>query len=59
MSVWEALELLNTLVDESYPDVSGPSSGILTLTIFSRRVLNISFRLPRTSEEMVNRNGCR
>jgi len=30
MSVWEAIELLNTLVDESDPDVSGPSSGILT-----------------------------
>lgn len=36
MSVWEAIELLNTLVGESDPDVSGPSSGIIThLTIFS------------------------
>jgi hypothetical protein len=30
MSVWEAIELLNTLVDDSDHDVSSPSSGILT-----------------------------
>ena len=29
MSVWEAIELLNTLVDESDPDVSGLSSNLL------------------------------
>jgi hypothetical protein len=31
MSVWEAIELLNTLVDESGPDVSGSLNGILTI----------------------------
>ena len=28
MSVWEAIEWLNTLVDESDPDVSGPLSHL-------------------------------
>lgn len=43
MGVWEAMEMLNTLVDESDPDVSGAFSTLLILSdkyISDKRVSN-------------------
>lgn len=64
MGVWEAIELLNTLIDESDPDVrTSPSPFLLELMTLicrlTRPKLNTCYKLRKLFEETENQNGCK
>lgn len=66
MGVWEAMEMLDTLIDESDPDVSSVDPllcGVdLTRVNHVRRTCHrssIFCKLPKLYVETESRNGCR
>jgi hypothetical protein len=66
MGIWQAMELLNTLVDESDPDVSVSHHRLQTITATDAtltrpacRRLSIYSRPLRPSVAMVSPSGCR
>ena len=61
MGVWEAIEMLNTLIDDSDPDVATQIFCIDDVKFIRQacRKSTIFYRLRKLFEEMGNRSGCR
>ena len=66
MSVWQAIELLNTLIDDSDPDVRALHIPIIPVSHADRRVyrrasakLSISFRPRKPFARTASQSGCR
>ena len=62
MGIWEAMEKLNTLVDESDPDVSHDHLHLFSSDLLFRPQChrsNICFRRLKLFESMGSLNGCR
>ena len=55
MTIWEAMEYLNTLVDDSDPDTSLSQIQVRLITLraqFTNTMHSICFRLPKRSARM-------
>ena len=63
MGIWQAMEMLNTLVDDSDPDVSATFEDFVIHAYMHCRPiylkLTIFFKQRRQSDVMVSPNGCR